>query len=166
MSDNSSKKVKRIPASKALQQKVGTGVIDEEKIRSAEKVIRENKVEFAPLAQPYMDELKQAIKRSREGVGTSKEIMESFTVPIMNLKANAATFNYQGVTKLTEVVLNFLDHVGPEKNMSGITDIVDVLYKTVMIVIAQQISGDGGKQGGDLHVAFQALCQHYLKNRK
>ena len=55
------KSAKVIKASKALQMKVGTGTIDDQVLEKAQKLMDENKIDFAPLAKEHVSALVKAI---------------------------------------------------------------------------------------------------------
>lgn len=155
--------VKIIKASLELQQKVGTGSIDEQKVVKAQKVINENKVEFAPIAKPHLDTLNSAIKEAMKykGGGDDQAVLQTFMTPIMNIKANAATFNYPIISSLSGIVLTFLEDVPRYDKKVG--QIVDLLYKTIQLILIRKMSGDGGKDSKMLQMAFQELCQKFIK---
>lgn len=150
------KDVKKIEADKKLQQRVGTGKIDEQVVEKAQKVIDTNQVDFGPLAKPFLDELKMALETVDEKE-TTKEIMESISMPIMNLKANAGTFKFELISGLTGTVLNFLENIKePDKK---VYQIVDLLTKTIQLILAYKMTGDGGPNGKALMAAFAEVCQ-------
>lgn len=154
---------KIIKASRELQNKVGTGTINEEKISAAQKIMDDNKTDFAPLAKPELDKLRKAIEKAREDSSNPDAIMKSLKTPIMNLKANAGTFNYGFLSKLTGTVLLFLEDVKtPDRK---IIQIVDVLHKTILLALAYQMRGDGGKNGKVLLHIFEELCEKYRPPR-
>lgn len=154
---------KRIKANLDLQKKVGTGSIDEKKVEKAQDVIKNNKVDFAPIAKPHLDELSQAIKASMglKNPSNEKEILESYMTPIMNIKANAATFNYSLISGLAGTVLTFLEDA--KKYDKKVVQIVDLLYKTTLLILARKMSGDGGAEGRALLAAFHDVCQKTMK---
>lgn len=154
---------KRIKANLDLQKKVGTGSIDEKKVERAQDVIKNNKVDFAPIAKPHLDELSKAIKASLglKNPANEKEILESYMTPIMNIKANAATFNYSLISGLAGTVLTFLEDV--KKYDKKVVQIVDLLYKTILLILARKMSGDGGGEGKALLGAFHDVCQKTMK---
>lgn len=154
---------KRIKANLDLQKKVGTGSIDEKKVERAQDVIKNNKVDFAPIAKPHLDELSKAIKASLglKNPPNEKEILESYMTPIMNIKANAATFNYSLISGLAGTVLTFLEDV--KKYDKKVVQIVDLLYKTILLILARKMSGDGGGEGKALLGAFHDVCQKTMK---
>ena len=92
-----SDEAKVIKASMELQQKVGTGSIEEYKIDRAQVVINENKVDFGPIAKPHMDELRNLLNDLAQSRGdkSDREVLRALMTPTMNIKANAATFNYR-----------------------------------------------------------------------
>lgn len=154
---------KRIKANLDLQKKVGTGSIDEKKVERAQEVIKNNKVDFAPIAKPHLDELSKAIKASLglKNPSNEKEILETYMTPIMNIKANAATFNYSLISGLAGTVLTFLEDV--KMYDKKVVQIVDLLYKTILLILARKMSGDGGAEGKALLGAFHDVCQKTMK---
>lgn len=144
---------KRIKANLDLQKKVGTGSIDEKKVEKAQEVIKNNKVDFAPIAKPHLDELSKAIKASLglKNPPNEKEILESYMTPIMNIKANAATFNYSLISGLAGTVLTFLEDV--KKYDKKVVQIVDLLCKTTLLILARKMAGDGGPEGRALQTS-------------
>ncbi len=160
---NAEQDVKRIKANLDLQKKVGTGSVDEKKVERAQDVIKNNKVDFAPIAKPHLDQLSRAIKASMglKNPPQEKQILESYMTPIMNIKANAATFNYSLISGLAGTVLMFLEDV--KKYDRKVVQIVDLLYKTVLLILARKLSGDGGAEGRALMAAFQDVCTKTIK---
>jgi hypothetical protein len=156
--------IKVIKASLELQQKVGTGSIEEYKIERAQKVISENKVDFGPIAKPQLEMLVAAIKEAQNytsGSGDDKAVLQTFMTPIMNIKANAATFNYPVISGLSGIVLTFLEDA--KRFDKKAVQVVDLLYKTILLVLARKMSGEGGRDGKALQLAFQELCQKFAK---
>ncbi len=151
---------KKIKASRELQNKVGIGTIDEKKVNAAQGVMDNNKVDFGPLARPDLDRLQQAIDAARTDSGQDdKAVMQSLKTPIMNLKANAGSFNYSFVSQLTGMVLLFLE--GIEKPDRKVIQIADILHKTLLLALAYQMSGDGGANGKVLLKTFEEVCRKY-----
>ncbi len=155
----SKREAKRIEASKELQKKVGTGTIDAKKIAKAQDVIKTTKVDFAELARPDMDKIQKAIDDAKRDMLDHDAVMQSFKQPIMNLKANAGTFDYEFVSQLTGMVLMFLENI--EKPDRKIIQIVDILHKTILLALAYNMSGDGGENGKTLLGAFDQVCKKY-----
>ncbi len=152
-------KSKKIKASKELQFKVGTGKIDEKVIKDAQKALEDSKVDFAPLARPDLNKLQKAIDAAREDFSDSDAVMDSIKTPIMNLKANAGSFDYEFVSNLTGMILMFFESV--DKPDKKVIQIADVLHKTILLALAYNMSGDGGKNGKILFETFEQICKKY-----
>lgn len=152
---------KRIKASEKLKRKIGTGQIDDAKILAAQKVIDENDVDFREVANPDLKKLQKAIDAARQTGCDSSDIVESFKVPIMNLKANAGTFHYKFISDLTSMVLLLFEGYGtPDRKL---VQIADVLHKTILLALAYQMKGDGGANGKALVAAFEEICKKCRK---
>lgn len=158
MAATSTEKARVIAASKELQQRIGTGEIDANTVKRAQTVMDSNKVDFGPLARPYLTALSSAVSDARQKKGTlDKQTLETISTPIMNLKANAATFNYSLISALGGVVLNFLEsHDKPGRKT---LQVVDLLNKTIMLIVARKMTGDGGEIGAALQKAFKDVCR-------
>jgi hypothetical protein len=153
-----SEKARVIAASKELQQRIGTGEIDTNTVKRAQTVMDNNTVDFGPLARPYLTQLATAVNEARGQKGLlDKKTLESFSTPIMNLKANAATFNYSLISGLGGVVLTFLE--SHEKPGRKTLQVVDLLNKTIMLIVARKMTGDGGEIGAALQKAFKDVCR-------
>lgn len=163
MEKTSKKEARVIRASLELQQKVGTGSIDSVRIDQAQQVINTTKVDFEPLARPQLEQLQKAVARARQGVSNEKAVIEGIMQPIMNLKANAGTFNYPAISDMTGTVLNFLESV--RKIDNEILDIIDNLHKAVTVAVVQKLSGVNNKLGEKLATEFKGVCKRYVDKR-
>lgn len=154
---------KVIKASLELQKRVGSGTIEDHKVQQAQKVISENKIDFGPIARPHLEELRRLVSQFSESRGdmSDREIMQALMSPTMNIKANAATFNYPLISGLTGIVLTFLEDA--RRYDKKVLQIVDLLHKTILLVLARKMTGDGGAQGMALQEAFRDLCQKFVR---
>lgn len=150
---------RKIKASRELQGKVGMGPIDEKKVLAAQKVIDNNEVDFSQLARPELDVLQRVVAGAKTDRNYDDVLMAELKTPIMNLKANAGTFNYAFVSELTGTVLMFFENV--EKPDKKIVQIADILHKTILLALAYQMKGDGGAAGKALLETFQDVCSKY-----
>ena len=157
--DDKQEKVKRIAASLDLQKRVGTGIISESEVKRAQQVIDTNEVDFAPIARPYLKEINALVSSALSSGDYAALDLKAFSKPVMNLKANAATFKYQLVSDLTGTVLFFLESLA--KADKKVLQIIDLLHKTLLLVVAREMKGDGGKDGQALYMAFSELCRTY-----
>lgn len=158
------KKAKVIKANYVLQARIGAGPLDAKRIDACQKIIDENDIDFAPLASAYLDQLENAIARARSGEISLKSAVQGMTRPVMELKANAATFKYDLVTNLANVMLSFLEAV---KSLDKtVLDIVSAHHRTLSIIILKKMKGDGGQHGKLLEQELKDACVRYFQKKK
>ena len=164
MSDNDATKPFRVhKADKTLQTRVGTGPLDERLVERSQKVMDSNTVDFAPLANEFLDKLDQAIQQTRSGDLSKAEAMQSMTTQVMQLKANAATFKYILVGNLANIMLSFLESV---KNLDeDALTIVSAHQQTLKAIVAKKMAGDGGAVGQQMEEELKAACKRYFAKR-
>lgn len=155
------KNARIVKANRLLQAKVGMGPVDEKKIARSQKIIDENQVDFAPLAREYLAELDAAIANARAGKEDSKEaLIASLTAPVMQLKANATMFGYGLIGNLANVMLNFLETI--DEIDKDVLEIAGAHQKTLHLIIANGMKGDGGAFGKELTGELKEACKRYF----
>lgn len=154
------KDVKKIRATNTLAQKVGSGEIDDSRVESAQKIIDVNQVDFAEIAAPFMEQLGKAVKEAKKSGGEG-DALNSIIFPIMNLKANAATFNYPAVGEIASTVMNFLDAIGVVD--AEVITICDNLHRAITVIIMQKMSGKDHPGGVALVQEFKDVCKRYME---
>lgn len=160
-------KARIIPANLLLQAKVGIGVIEDDKIQKMQKIMDETRVDFAPMAGQFLAELDAAIANARNCDGSNKEeeaaLIARMTPPVMQIKANAAMFNYPLVGRLANIVLNFLENATRiDKTM---LDIIDAHRQTLSVIVKNKMTGTGGPYGLTIETELKGACQRYFKKR-
>ncbi len=164
------KNVKVIKASKALQSKAGKGEIAPRAIAAAEEALIRNSEDFTPLAQKLLDALMAGIENARGLIGvahhpeTKKEIAAEMTKPVMQLKANARMFKYDLVTSLANIMLDFLETIDDVDDDA--VEIVTAHHKTLSLIVARKMTGDGGVHGPVLQKELTLACRRYFDSRK
>ncbi len=160
---NEPSEAKVIKADTSLQSRVGTGPLDERVVEKCQDVMDNNDVDFAPLAMEFLDKLAEAIKNARAGDLELDKAVGAMTEPVMQLKANAATFRYNLVGNLANVMLSFLEAV---KEMDKtVLDIVDAHHKTLSAIVIKKMSGDGGAHGKQLEDELKGACKRYFSKK-
>ncbi|MBI1327294.1 MAG: hypothetical protein GC136_06585 [Alphaproteobacteria bacterium] len=156
-------KAKVIKASYDLQQRVGTGKIDEAVIQKAEVKLQENTEDFGPIATGFLEALAVAIAQAKKGEVSKEELLKSAVEPVMNLKANAKMFGYEMVTQMANVMLNFLEKI-PELDGDAVA-IIDANQKTLYAIIMKKMKGDGGDYGRMLEAELRGAVQRYMSKK-
>lgn len=157
-------KARIIKANLTLQAKVGTGTIEDDKVQKMQQTMEAAKVDFGPMAGKFLDELGAAIVKARgfveNPVPDSKPVISAMTEPVMQIKANAAMFDYQLVGNLANIALNFLENV-PTLDKTVI-DIIDAHQKTLGIIIKSKMMGSGGEYGQKIENELKDACKRYF----
>ena len=162
MTDQPSK-ARVIKANHMLQAKVGSGPLDAHKVEACQKVMDNNTVDFAPLAQDYLNQLYGTIQKARTGdIGVEQAVAE-MTQPVMELKANAAIFKYHLVGNLANVMLSFLEAV--KALDKTVIEIVDAHHKTLTAIVMKKMQGDGGQYGKQLEQELRDACKRYFSSK-
>lgn len=153
-----------IKANYVLQAKVGSGPLDERKIEECQQVMDNADIDFAPLANEYLNKLELAIRKVKSGELTGHDAKQAMTHPVMELKANASTFKYNLIGNMANIMLSFLETV---KTLDKtVIEIVDVHHKTLKAILANKMKGDGGASGKALEQELKDACKRYFQAKK
>jgi len=156
--------VEIIKANKILQVKAGTGPLDERVVERCQRVMDENQVDFAPMAMEYLDELDGAIAKASKAEGTREEKVAGMTAPVMQPKANAATFKDDLIGILANVMLSFLE--GVKELDDDVIVIVSAHHQTLSASVSNKRMGDAGVHGQQMEKELKGACQRYFSKRK
>jgi len=164
--DTEKPQVRVFKANTSLQKRVGTGAVDTDKIRKAEEAMRENSFtfEFEPMANEYLDKLAHVIEKGRKNPDISDELRESMTEIVMELKGNAALFQYDLIGSLAGVMLSFLESI--QTVDKDALDIIQAHHQTLKAIISRQMRGTGGQYGQQLEQELRSVCVRYLKRAR
>jgi hypothetical protein len=157
-------KAKVIKADYSLQARIGKGPLDEKIVARCQKIMDSNTVDFAPLAKEYLDKLADAINQTKSGSLSKDQAIEAMTSPVMQLKANAATFRYTLIGNLANVMLSFLESV--EEIDNTVIEIVNAHHKTLSAIVIKKIQGTGGAHGVQLEEELKSACKRYFSKKK
>lgn len=162
-SDSNGKTFKVHQANRTLQARIGTGTLDEKAVERSQNVMDQNQVDFGPMAQGFLDELKDAIQALKDNPDINDPI-QTMVTPVMQLKANASTFRYTLVSNLANIMLNFLEAI---KKVDGdVLAIVDAHRQSLQLIVTKKITGDGGPVGKQMQEELQSACQRYFAKKK
>ena len=159
----SNKNANIIKANRLLQAKVGSGNIDDERISKSQAIIESDTTDFAPLAREFLDQLEKALALVPKEPEDVKKSIQPVIVEIMQIKANAAMFNYNLVGTLANIVLNFLENLDSWDQNTH--DIVEAHLKTLRLIINHGMKGNGGEYGIQLTNELRDACNRYFARK-
>lgn len=151
-------------ANRMLQQKVGSGPLDERAVQRSQKAIDENDVDFTPLGMRFLDLLEAAVKQAGDEFIDMKTRKQALTSPVMELKANAAIFHYSLIGNLANIMLSFLESI--EELDKDAVSIVGAHHTTLHAIVMKKMKGDGGKYGDILTGELKDACARYYAKKK
>lgn len=157
------KKPKVIKANYMLQSKVGSGPLDERTVEKCQEVMDNNDVDFSPLGLEFLGQLQKAIDETKAGKLDTAQAVQAMTEPVMQLKANAATFRYTLIGNLANVMLSFLEAV--KKVDDDMIQIVEAHHKTLNIIVIKKMQGDAGAAGKQMEDELRAACKRYFARK-
>lgn len=149
-----------------LRQKIGGGPLTAEQIARAQSAIDHNDVDFTPLGLQFLEELQGALTHLKGHMSDHKadSQKQSLTEPVMELKANAAMFNYELVGSLANIMLNFLESI--EALDKDALDIVQGHHDSLKVILNGKMKGDGGGNGQVMLSELNEACARYYKKRR
>ncbi|MCF8496012.1 MAG: hypothetical protein K9G62_05010 [Alphaproteobacteria bacterium] len=145
-----------------IKQKVGTGGLSEDILEKAQALLENHTVDFQPLARVYLNSLLQGLNGAKNAgqYEDQEKIIAAMLYPAMQLKANGGMFHYPLVTKIADLLIQFLEVL--EKMDIESLEIVLAFYTTLDVVVMGQIKSEGGKQGQGLVTALNGACMRYF----
>lgn len=156
----SSGDVRFIKPPNKLKQKVGTGGIDEKLLEKAQHYIEKAELDFVPYAQKFLKELAEFAQEARKGNDNYKEAKNKLIGPVMQLKANGGMFQYQLVSDVADIALQFLEAI--ERMDEDAFDVITAHENTIKVIIANKLMGSGGREGYALVKELDKACTRYF----
>ncbi len=148
-----------------LQQKIGSGPLEEASVKRMQEAIDNNDVDFTPLGEQFLGQLEKAINEAQAAEGNDiSAYREMLTGPVMQLKANAAIFHYHLVGNLANVILSFMEALS-ELDKDSI-EILRAHHTTLNAIIKKKMKGDGGEVGAQMVKELKDACARYYAKKK
>lgn len=157
------RRAEKIVPPNVLKKKVGSGGFDKKKVEKAQDLIENNDIDFTPVARELLDDLEKIITDIRTGGLQGESAIEKLFFPAMQLRAQGGMFQYPLVSKICDVLINFLETVkAPDDDAM---DIVAAHHRTLAAVLSKDMKGKNfaGGAGGHLCKALTEACGRYYK---
>lgn len=149
-----------------IKAKIGTGGLDKETLAKAEQVIKENTIDFKPIAAELFSDLDKAIEQARSNTAQNEATIEALLYPAAQFKAQGGMFRYPLVSEIGDILVNFLETI-PLPVFPDALEIVTAHRKAISAVIMLNMTGDAKTaQGEELKKSLIDACSRYYKSRK
>lgn len=157
----SKSKAKFITPPNRLKARVGSGGIDEKKIEAAQTAIEKADIDFLPMAQKFLEQWIEATNEISSSPDKFQESIERLIYPVMQIKANGGMFRYNLLSNVADIALQFLEEI--ETFDADVLKVVRAHENAVRVILANKMTGDGGRQGQELINELDKACQRYFK---
>lgn len=152
-----------------LKAKVGNGGLSDAILDRAQKLLESNTVDFAPLAQIYLDAMMKGIETVKAASDEDKKnntekLIAGILYPCVQLKANGGMFHYPLVTRIADRFTQFMEVV--DRLDRETLEIAEAFHTTIRVVVAGKIKGDGGAHGEALVNELNNACMRYFEKHK
>jgi hypothetical protein len=148
-----------------LKEKVGSGGFDEKVITKAQDEIKNNKVDFRPIAAELIAQLEKALVDVRSGKTKGVIAMREIMAPAMQLKAQGTMFHYPLVSDISNILVNFLETV--TEIDADVLEIITAHKTAIVAALSGKIrEEDRAKVGKELCSALLDTSERYAKTRK
>lgn len=153
-------KVRFIKPDNNLKKKAGNGGLSEQTLERAQEVIEKTNVDFVPIAREFLGKIRENAKKAEHAQSIEDTAFQNVINNVMQLKASAAMFGFPLVSDVAAIALRFLD--AQEKPHADIMTIVEAHEKTMGMIIANDLRGNGGKEGDTLIHELDQACKRYF----
>ena len=154
---------KIIKAGRMLQSKVGTGTVDQKKIEKSQSLIDQGTADFKPLAEDYLNRLEIAIDNAEQKTKEDADLIQDLIEPVMQIKANAAMFDYRLVSNLASIMLDFLETI---KMVDEDVIKINIAHRNMArLIVNNAMKGSGGEYGQELTTELKQACKRYFAKR-
>lgn len=155
--------IERITASYDLMTKIGMGNLDPSAIAKSQQIMDENRIDFVPLAQKYLEQLNKDILKIRTADTKTTHQLQDLSASVMQIKANARIFKYDRLGDLAGIMLNFIENL--KEVDDEVMRIIEAHDQSLRILVNNEISGDGGDVGENFQQELESVCSRYAKTR-
>jgi len=154
-------KSKLVKPENTLKKKAGSGGFNESDLMKAQNMIETNEIDFAPLAMDLLKELAEILKKIKSGEIKKEDYFDQIMYPLMQLKSQGALFRYPLVTKISHLMLDFLENI--KSIDSNAIEIVEAYKKSVTAIITLKLKDVNNKAGLELCKALSDAFDRYFK---
>lgn len=144
-----------------LKEKLGRGGCASERVERAQLFIDYNDIDFVPLARKLLVLLENGIEGAKDTEIKWEDAVFLMLYPAMQLNAQGAMFQYPLISKICDVLVNFLE-VMEVFNQDAI-DIVMAHHDAVQHILDNKIRENGSDLEKAMYDNLVAACNRYYK---
>jgi hypothetical protein len=138
-----------------LKEKLGEGGFRKENIERAQKNLEEYDVDFFPIAEKYLLEIREVL--ANKDADNYNPIMDS----LVQLRAQGSFFQFKSITAVTDVVVDLIDSLN--KIDDTILQIINAYEQSMRIILKMDIKDDQNETCKALLMEMGLVCEKYKK---
>lgn len=156
------RKAKFITPPNGLKGKVGSGGLAEEVLDRTQQLLEKHTENFEPLADIYLNKLKESIAIAKEtGPEDDEEMALTLMIdPAMQLKSNGGMFKFPFVTEIADMLVHFFEVV--ERPDKECIEIAEAFHTTLRLIVRSGIRQSSTSEAKALKQALRDACQRYF----
>lgn len=143
-----------------LKEKVGDGGFNPEDLKRAQKQIDENDVDFVPIAERYIIQIKDALN-NYDKTQDEQQLHGDLLDVMTQLRAQGSMFHYPTISTITDTVVDLLDSL--HSIDETIIEIVQAYDQCARVIVKGKIKNDKDKTFLVLLKELQDACNRYKK---
>jgi hypothetical protein len=148
-----------------IKQKVGAGGLDAATLSRAEDVLKNNTIDFKPIAKGLLDELDAAVETARNSKTHDETSVEALIYPAAQFLAQGELFHFPLVSEISDILINFLETISTPPTEETLE--IVIAHKTaISYVLSHNMTGKKHPQGAALKRSLTDACGRYYKTRK
>ncbi|MBC8337687.1 MAG: Hpt domain-containing protein [Alphaproteobacteria bacterium] len=159
----SDEKLEIINPPNALKQKVGTGgpgAVDLEALERAEQVIAGMTDSYLEWVVEDLKKIEAAYNALASASGDGREEMQAVFQVAHDIKGQGGSFGYDMMTAIGNELCRFIEK--SKKSGPGEIEAIKLHVDSMKLVIAEDIQGNGGKQGEQMLAGLQKVCDKLI----
>jgi len=150
--------VRYIKPPNLFKQKVGSGGIPQDRLEKGQTLINTTKTDIKPYAEKFLLQFSTAMETA--DTKDFRDIKDDIAMPIMQIKANGGMFQYQLLSDVAAIALNFLESVSDFNR--DVEKVLTAHQNTIQVILTNEMKGAGGKEGDILIMELNKACKRYF----
>lgn len=150
-------------ASRLLQAKAGHGPVDEKTLERCQAVLdlHSQSADFPAMAASPMAGIEAALLAGRDPDACPAAALQALIPPVMEIKANAPTFQYALTGRLAGALLGFLETTAALDAL--ILEVAEAHVRAIRALVSWKMAGEGGKMGAQMEEELENARARYFQ---
>jgi len=146
-------------ASYELQQRVGTGTVEQARIEKAQEYLDTVQIDVVPLIREKLALLEDRIATAREVAYEREEFLTGLLRPLMDVKSLSGMFHWPVVSRISAFVLSFMEDV--RRLDDDVLEIITMHNRVIRLLMDRNTPDDDDPHGQAFLTELRAATKRY-----